>query len=384
MFRIRTALFSLFLLGALALPAAAQVRADSCAGHHARVQVALLLDTSNSMDGLIAQAKTELWRIVNEIARYQRAGCAPSVEVALYEYGKASLAAGEGYLRMVSPLTTDLDRISEALFALQTNGGDEYCGMVIDRAVSGLQWSHDPDDYRAIFIAGNEPFTQGSVDYRGAVHKAQSAGIVVNTIHCGGIGEGISGGWKSGAELGRGNFMAIDQDVAQTSVATPYDDEIAKLGDKLSGTYVAYGRGGKGKVAKQRQEAQDMNSRSAGGSASVERAMAKSKAVYKAESWDLVDAANARIAKPAAMDAEELPEEMKAMSPVQREGYLGAKSKERETIQKKITELDKQRRTFIDDARAKKSAQSEKNTFDAAMRQTLKTQMTERRFEAAK
>src|SRR5205823_3642790 len=32
------------------------------------VQLAILLDTSNSMDGLIAQAKTQLWNIVNEFA----------------------------------------------------------------------------------------------------------------------------------------------------------------------------------------------------------------------------------------------------------------------------------------------------------------------------
>jgi hypothetical protein len=34
----------------------------------AKVQIALLLDTSNSMDGLIDQAKSQLWKIVNEMA----------------------------------------------------------------------------------------------------------------------------------------------------------------------------------------------------------------------------------------------------------------------------------------------------------------------------
>ncbi len=39
-----------------------------------RVQVALLLDTSNSMDGLINQAKSQLWRIVNEFAKARKDG----------------------------------------------------------------------------------------------------------------------------------------------------------------------------------------------------------------------------------------------------------------------------------------------------------------------
>ena len=32
------------------------------------IKVALLLDTSNSMDGLINQAKAQLWEIVNELS----------------------------------------------------------------------------------------------------------------------------------------------------------------------------------------------------------------------------------------------------------------------------------------------------------------------------
>jgi hypothetical protein len=162
------------------------------------VQVAILLDTSNSMDGLIGQAKTELWRIVNEIASYRRNGADPLVQVALYEYGNTSLPAEQGYLRLVSPLTSDLDAISEALFNLTTNGGDEYCGLAIHRATADLAWSTNPDDYRAIFIAGNEPFTQGKTDYRTAVAEATRKGIYVNTIHCGSLDEGVSGGWRDG------------------------------------------------------------------------------------------------------------------------------------------------------------------------------------------
>ena len=42
------------------------------------VQLAILLDTSNSMDGLIAQAKTQLWQIVNEFIAAKQDGKAPT------------------------------------------------------------------------------------------------------------------------------------------------------------------------------------------------------------------------------------------------------------------------------------------------------------------
>jgi hypothetical protein len=118
------------------------------------VQIAVLLDTSNSMDGLIAQAKTQLWNIVNEFIRAKKDGLQPSIQVALFEYGKQSLPANEGFVRMVLPLTDDLDRVSEELFALKTNGGAEFCGWVIGDAVKKLAWSPSRDVYKAIFIAG--------------------------------------------------------------------------------------------------------------------------------------------------------------------------------------------------------------------------------------
>jgi hypothetical protein len=106
------------------------------------IQLALLLDTSNSMDGLIDQAKSQLWKIVNELAAAKCAdGRKPNIKIALYEYGNDGLPSSEGYIRLVSGLTDDLDVISEKLFALSTNGGNEYCGHVINTSLKQLDWS---------------------------------------------------------------------------------------------------------------------------------------------------------------------------------------------------------------------------------------------------
>src|SRR6185369_13747376 len=125
------------------------------------VQMAILLDTSSSMDGLIDQARTQLWRVVNEFITATRDGKKPELQVALYEYGKPTLGQESGFIRQVVPLTTDLDKVSQELFGLKTNGGDEYCGWVIRTAVEQLSWSKSNKDLKVIFIAGNEPFTQG-------------------------------------------------------------------------------------------------------------------------------------------------------------------------------------------------------------------------------
>src|SRR5687767_10691227 len=238
------------------------------------VQVALLLDTSNSMDGLIEQAKSQLWKIVNEFITAKHGGLRPELQVALFEYGKSSLSASEGYIRQIQGFTTDLDKISEELFALRTNGGEEYCGWVIKAAVESLKWRNGPNDFKAIFIAGNEPFTQGPINYSQSCRDAIEKEIVVNTIHCGNHNTGVSTKWQHGALLAEGKYMVIDQDRAVVHVDAPQDKEIARLGEELNKTYVAFGVNGI--ESQMRQQVQDRNAASlASAGSSVQRALTK-------------------------------------------------------------------------------------------------------------
>src|ERR1043165_4674366 len=194
------------------------------------IMIALLLDTSNSMDGLIDQAKSQLWKIVNEVAAAKSGdGTQPNIKIALYEYGNDGLSSTEGFIRQVSALTEDLDVISEKLFSLSTNGGNEFCGQVIKTSLNQLAWSASNADLKMIFIAGNEPFTLGSVSYEVACGAAKEKGIVVNTIYCGDSNDGIASSWKRGAHLTGGTFMSIEQNTRTVYVPTPYDHQIAAL-----------------------------------------------------------------------------------------------------------------------------------------------------------
>ncbi|HPO50001.1 MAG TPA: VWA domain-containing protein, partial [Spirochaetota bacterium] len=223
----------------------------------ALIQMAILLDTSNSMDGLIDQAKSQLWKIVNELALSKKNGKSPRLEVALYQYGNSGLSDYDGYIEMVSPLTTDLDLISDKLFNLKTYGGDEYCGYVIKKATSDLKWNKSQGILKLIFIAGNEPFNQGKVDYRKSCKESISKGIIVNTIHCGDFQVGIDTFWKKGADIADGKYVCIDQSIRDVYVEAPQDKEIESLNKKLNDTYVYYGKGGAEK--KELQVKQDSN-----------------------------------------------------------------------------------------------------------------------------
>jgi hypothetical protein len=347
---------------------------DKAPAKDQQIMLALLLDTSNSMDGLINQAKSQLWKIVNELATAKCGnGSRPSIKIALYEYGNDGLPSSEGYIRQVSGLTDDLDLISEKLFALTTNGGNEFCGQVIKTSLNQLSWSASNADLKMIFIAGNEPFTQGSVSYRIACSVAKEKGVVVNTIFCGNFDEGMRTNWKDGADITGGSYMSIEQNRKTVYIATPYDDKIAECNDRLNKTYVYYGAAGEQKKAA--QATQDSNAESFGMGNKVERAVSKSTHAYKNSSWDLVDAAKEDESVISAAPAEQLPDEMQGMSVEQRKSYVTQKASERKKIQQEIQELNKKRQEYI----ATHSQQENDDTMlDAAMIKAIREKAKEK------
>jgi hypothetical protein len=340
------------------------------------VMIALLLDTSNSMDGLIDQAKSQLWKIVNELAGARcNDGEKPRVKIALYEYGNDNLSAYEGYIRQVSPLTSDLDVISEKLFSLTTNGGSEFCGHVIQKSINQLEWSSSKEDLKMIFIAGNEPFTQGEIPYRTACVLARERDIVVNTIFCGNYDEGVRTDWKNGADITGGTYMSIDHDRKTVYCPTPYDDKISALNDRLNETYVYYGKSGARK--KEMQAKQDDNAYHYGASNKVERAVSKSSHVYDNKSWDLVDASKESEKVISEAKDEELPTAMHGMSTEQRKTYVKQKAEERSRIQTEIQQLNKKRQEYIINNAPK---QGKDATLDAAMIKSIKERGKEKKL----
>ena len=330
------------------------------------IKVALLLDTSNSMDGLIDQAKAQLWQVVNELSYAKCDDENPNLNIALYEYGNDNLNAEEGYLRQVIAFSDDLDEISKSLFSLTTNGGNEYCGKVISTALNQLNWGQGKNDLKLIFIAGNEPYTQGTVSYKDASNLAHQNDVTVNTIFCGDYNQGISSYWKDGADLTHGNYMAINHNQATVHVASPYDDKILELNEKLNRTYVAYGREGKAKIEMQAQ--QDLNAMSYNKANAVSRTVSKSSRLYKNSSWDLVDAEHDENFSYEELNDSLLPEELKGKSNDEIKVYVEKKRKERETLQKSIAELNLKRRNYI-----KNKSKDSDNGLENALIKAIKT-----------
>ncbi len=317
-----------------------------------KIQVAILLDVSNSMDGLIDQAKAQLWTMVNTLGRVHCENKAnPKIEIALYEYGTPRNDVRSGYIKQINDFITDLDSLSENLFALTTNGGDEYCGHVIFKSIQQLKWDANPNSYKVVFIAGNESFRQGSVSFTQACTEAKSKGVIVNTIYCGDRQQGIREYWNLVGECGNGSFSNINQDHKIEDIATPYDDEIFKLNEKLNGTYITYGARGQELYSKQEQ--MDVANAAMSKKAAIKRAETKSNSkVYNNAGWDLVDRAGDNEAEIEKIDKKTLPDSLKNKTTAQLKVIVTEKKKERAAIQTKIIALNQQRQKFINDQKS--------------------------------
>ncbi len=337
------------------------------------IKVALLLDTSNSMDGLINQAKTQLWEIINELSYAKCENENPDLKIALYEYGNDNLSSKEGYIRQVIGFSSDLDEISEKLFSLKTNGGNEFCGEVILTSLKQLDWGNNKKDLKIIFIAGNEPFTQGKINYKDAAAQANEQNVTVNTIFCGNYENGISGMWKDGAKLTNGDYMTIDHNQKIVHIASPYDDIIIQLNRQLNDTYIYYGSAGKSKM--QNQGVQDANAAELDEVVVVKRAVSKSSRVYKNSTWDLVDAEKEKDFGYDKLDKKTLPEELRNKSTEELKVYVAEQSKKRSEIQEKIQELNTKRNKYVSEKQKGNS-----KGLDNVMVEAIKRQAKEKNY----
>ncbi len=343
-----------------------------------RIQIAILLDTSSSMSGLIDQSREQIWQVVNEFSEATQHGVKPILEVAVFEYGNSNLHSKNGFIRKVSGLTSELDQVSEALFSLTTGGGEEYCGYVINTAVNDLNWSNSKNDIKSIFIAGNEPFTQGPIPFRKAIAAAKQKGIVVNTIHAGNHQQGMNTGWQEGAVLAGGNFMSIDHNQQVVHINAPQDKRLAELNSQLNQTYLPYGADGRKKAERQAQ--QDKNSSSVSAGLLAKRARSKASGYYRNSQWDLVDAEKEGKVDLDRIDEKELPASMRTMSKAERKKYVTEVAGKRKIIQQEILALSKQRKDYVTEAK-KKQAKENGNTMEEALTTAIRSQAKQKNFD---
>lgn len=327
-----------------------------------RVDLVFALDTTGSMSGLIEGAKTKIWSIASFVARAQPT---PDVRVGLIAYRDV----GDTYVTRVYDLDDDLDRVYRRLLSFRADGGGdgpEHVARALDEAVHKMSWSPQTNtSVRLIYLVGDAPphlDYQDGYDYSRASRAAAAKGIQVHAIRCGSDPETATY-WRRIASLGHGEFLTIDQDGGMRARHTPYDDELARLHDKVSDTVVAYGAKGDSMRAAIAAAA------SAPAEAKAARAGFLSAKKEKVESLDddLVGAVASGQVDLAKVPAADLPRQIAALPEDKRREKLAETAKERGALLDRISKLSAER-----DAYLRKDAAAKPTGFDGEVEKTVR------------
>ncbi len=99
----------LFLATAAGLGLSTTLGAQKALDERRHVDLAICLDTSGSMRGLLDSARQSIWAIVNDLAL---AKPAPRLRIALLTFGNDGHSKANGWVRVDTGFTGDLDLVS--------------------------------------------------------------------------------------------------------------------------------------------------------------------------------------------------------------------------------------------------------------------------------
>jgi hypothetical protein len=348
------------------------------------VEVAFVLDSTGSMGGLIEGAKQKIWSIANAIiaprpgagwpgtGRQGGSRVAPEVRIGLITYRDR----GDEYVTRFHDLTEDIDTVFQNLQSFQADGGgddEESVNQALHEAVRRMGWSADPEVLKIVFLVGDYP---PHMDYRGEVKypdtcKAAAArGLIINTVQCGEVPE-TTRVWKEIARLAEGAYVALEQSGNMQAVATPYDEEIARLSGELARTVVPWG------TRERRAEAEAKNRAAAEAPAAV----AADRAAFNLASGgraiqgsgDLLQDLMSGEADLAKIKKEELPPHMQGMSLEEQKAYLAGQRAARETLNAQLAGLAERRAGFLLQEQQRLAGQGD--SFDGKVAEIVSAQM---------
>lgn len=376
--------------------------------------IAILLDTSGSMQGLINQVRDGLWQTLNNLGELKRDGEKARLRLSLYEYGSGSVSAEANFLQQLSPLTTDHTKIAEKLFATKATGSQEYSGTAISMASHDLKWTADSLDFKSIVIAGNETIHQGPIKPLQAAIDAFNKHIIVNSIFAGpqtitrgGFGGGFGGHgcafcppnpnpnptpspdpvknpifveWELLAQAGGGETLNIDHNNAIPYVKSPFDERIVEITKEINETFLPFGKNGRDEY--DRMLDLDGRIRNSGAGSYMDWGSYRGGNFGSATiaKWDLVTAMEDENFDLSAIPESELPEQLRGLSMKDKKAFIKKFADKRKVLEEEARDLREQRRVFVENELRDRQGQDQQSFADA-LKAIIVKQLQDKGFE---
>jgi Mg-chelatase subunit ChlD len=334
-----------------------------------RVEVCFVLDTTGSMGGLIEGAKQKIWSIANEMI-----GAKPTPELKLGLIGYRD--RGDEYIVKSFQLTDDIDSIYAHLRDFKAEGGGdepESVNEALAQAIEKMPWSQDRKVLKIIFLVGDAPPHMDYADgpkYPELCRLAAKKDLIINTVQCGSVAA-TTPIWKEIAKSSEGSYAAIAQSGGVAVIATPMDDELAKLNKKIGETLIPYGD------ADLRRDvaAKQAFAESAPATAAADRLSYNAKTRKGVQGrGELLDALAGNEVKLESIDKKDLPAEFQKLTKDELEARIAKTRAERDSLQKEVQELAKNRDAYIQSENKRLADAGKGDGFDEKVAETIHQQ----------
>ncbi|MBK1647208.1 vWA domain-containing protein [Rhabdochromatium marinum] len=312
------------------------------------IEAVFVLDTTGSMGGLIQAAKDKIWSIAATLAAAEPT---PEIRIGLLAYRDR----GDAYVTRVVNLSSDLDAIHAELMQFQARGGGdgpESVNQALHEALHRIQWSQNSEAYQVIFLVGDAPAHMDydhDIPYPQTLALAKQRGIHVNAIQCGNQRKTTTQ-WQRIAQLGGGGYFQVEQGGGAIAMATPYDEDLARLSAQLDNTRLYYGKTEE-RAARRDQLAVEQAAKAAASPAALARradfVTSKSGQASLIGQHELVDEVSRGRVDLKALPAEELPAPLADLAPETQQAVIDQKAQERQALSTEIQSLSHQRSEYL-------------------------------------
>ncbi|MCL5127910.1 vWA domain-containing protein [Algibacter sp. L4_22] len=325
-------------------------------------EIVFCLDATGSMGGLIGTAKEKIWDIVSELAK--------SNDIDTLKMGMVFYRdRGDNFITKLIAITADLDEAYSDLLEITANGGGdtpESVNQALNESITTMLWSTNPKTYKTIFVVGDCPPHMDYKDdilYSESCKKAAEKGIIINTIKLGNGCEEAIYHFKKMAECTNGEFLKLDQDATDYSIATPYDSEINNISKDIDASRIYYG------THQEREENYTKKAKSmevydkGSATANSSRAEYKNSKVGKKAAFgtqEIIKDYKSGKLKLDLIEDEKLPEELKGKSTIEKEYLIKDLINKRDTNDKKLKDLIEKKNAYI---KSKKTNQKDTTSF---------------------
>lgn len=174
------------------------------------VDLVFCMDLSASTNGILNDVRNKMWNITNGILQKNDN---TDLRIAVVGYGRPSFGSNDGYVRIISELTNDLDQTHYNLSQLKAviEKGDQFVPSALYETFKQLKWSKDPQAEKMVFLIGNGSAYTGPINLNDVCEEYKNNNIRINSVYVLQNREIQlhSNGYKSIAGLTNGNYYTI-------------------------------------------------------------------------------------------------------------------------------------------------------------------------------